>query len=192
LGIQTASFIAFIGAAGLAVGFALQGSLANFAAGFLMIMLKPFKVGDFVDAAGIMGSVTTINIFNSVFTTPDNKVIVLPNAAIMGGAITNYTGQEKRRVDLKIGVSYNSEVKKVKEVIGRVIDKHELIHKDPEPLIRLAEMADSSLNYNVRVWTNTSDYWTLFYDLNEQIKEELDKNGISIPFPQMDVHLINK
>lgn len=189
LGVETTSFIAVIGAAGLAVGFALQGTLANFAAGLLILLFKPFRVGDAVEAAGITAAVHSINMFNTVFKSFDNKTYIVPNSAIMSGVITNFTTEGKRRVDFTFGVSYESDIRKVKEIIKGIIDRHELIHKDPEPFIRLGELADSSLNFTVRVWSNTIDYWMVFFDVTEQIKEEFDKNGISIPFPQMDVHI---
>ena len=189
IGIQTTSFIAVIGAAGLAVGLALQGSLANFAAGFLIILFRPFHVGDVVEASGITGVVGAINIFNSEFKTFDNKKIIVPNSQIMNGNITNYTAEQVRRVDLKFGVDYRSDIKTVKDIINGLIEKHELILKDPLPTVRLSEMGASSLNYVVRVWTKTEDYWTVYFDLTEQAKEAFDANKINIPFPQMDVHL---
>jgi small conductance mechanosensitive channel len=192
IGIQTTSFIAIIGAAGLAVGLSLQGTLANFASGLLIIMMKPFRVGDAVEAGGVMGAIHAINMFNTTFKSFDNKTIIVPNSQIMGGTITNYSTEPKRRVDFKFGVSYDSDIRKVKDIIKEIVDKHELIHKEPEPFIRLGELADSSLNFNVRVWSNTADYWTVFFDITEQVKEEFDKNGIGIPFPQMDVHIKNQ
>ncbi|MBW6515044.1 MAG: mechanosensitive ion channel [Candidatus Cloacimonetes bacterium] len=192
IGIETTSFIAVIGAAGLAVGFALQGTLANFAAGLLIIFFKPFRVGDAVEAAGVLGAVHSISMFSTVFKSFDNKTIIIPNSQIMSGVITNYTTEGKRRVDFKFGVSYDSDIKKVKGIIKGVIDRHQMIHKDPEPFIRLGELADSSLNFTVRAWANTEDYWTVFFDVTEQVKEEFDKNNISIPFPQMDVHVKNQ
>ena len=192
IGIETTSFIAIIGAAGLAIGFALQGTLSNFAAGLLLILFKPFRVNDAVEAAGIMGAVNNITMFTTTFKSFDNKTIIVPNSQIMSGVITNYTTEGKRRVDFKFGVSYDSDIKKVKEIIRGVMDKHEMVHKDPEPFIRLGELADSSINFTSRCWTDTPNYWTVFFDVTEQVKEEFDKNGISIPFPQMDVHLQNK
>ena len=192
IGIETTSFIAVIGAAGLAVGFALQGTLANFAAGLLIMLFKPFRAGDAVEAAGVMGAIHSITMFNTVFKSFDNKTIIVSNSAIMNGVITNFTTEGKRRVDFKFGVSYSSDIKKVKDIIKGIVDRHELIHKEPEPFIRLGELADSSLNFTVRVWSNTADYWTVFFDVTEQVKEEFDKNGINIPFPQMDVHLKNQ
>ncbi|MBC8416390.1 MAG: mechanosensitive ion channel [Candidatus Cloacimonetes bacterium] len=192
LGIQTTSLMAVIGAAGLAIGLALQGSLSNFASGFLIILFKPFKVGDYVEAGGVSGTIYKITIFTTEYRTIDNKKIIVPNSQIMNGTITNYTAEKTRRVDLVLGVSYESDLKKVKDILMGIFQKHKLILKDPEPFVRLAEMAESSLNFKVRVWTKTEDYWTVYFDLTEQAKLEFDKNGINIPFPQMDVHLINK
>jgi small conductance mechanosensitive channel len=190
LGIQTTSFIAVIGAAGLAIGLALQGSLSNFASGFLIILFRPFKVGDYVKAGGVSGSISKISIFTTDFTTPDNKKIIVPNSQIMNGTITNYSAEKNRRVDLTFGVGYETDISKVKDILSNVITGHKLVLKDPEPFVRVGELADSSINFVVRVWTKTEDYWGVFFDLTEQVKNEFDKHGISIPFPQMDVHLI--
>lgn len=192
LGIQTTSFMAIIGAAGLAIGLALQGSLSNFASGFLIILFRPFKVGDYVKAGGVSGSISKISIFTTDFTTPDNKKIIVPNSQIMNGTITNYSAEKTRRVDLKFGVGYDTDIQKVKEILNLIISKHKLVLKDPEPFVRVGELADSSINFVVRVWTKTEDYWGVFFDLTEQVKNEFDKNRISIPFPQMDVHLIKE
>jgi len=189
LGIQTASFVAIIGAAGLAVGLALQGSLANFAAGVLMIIFKPFKVGDFVDAGGTMGTVEDIQIFTTQMKTPDNKTIIIPNASITSGAITNFSSKPTRRVDMTFGVSYTDDTDKVKRVIQEVLDADERILKDPTPTIGLVELADSSVNFAVRPWVNAGDYWGVFFDINEKMKKRFDAEGISIPFPQRDVHM---
>ncbi len=192
LGIQTTSFMAIIGAAGLAIGLALQGSLSNFSSGFLIILFRPFKVGDYVKAGGVSGSISKISIFTTDFTTPDNKKIIVPNSQIMNGTITNYSAEKTRRVDLKFGVGYDADIQKVKEILNLVISEHKLVLKDPEPFVRVGELADSSINFVVRVWTKTENYWGVFFDLTEQVKNEFDKNGISIPFPQMDVHLIKE
>lgn len=189
LGVQTTSFMAVIGAAGLAIGLALQGSLSNFASGFLIILFKPFKVGDYVEAGGVSGTIYKITVFTTEYRTIDNKKIIVPNSQIMNGTITNYTSEANRRVDMVFGVGYGSDIKKVRDVLQGIINKHELIQKDPEPFVRLAEMADSSLNFKVRAWTKTEDYWTVYFDLMEQTKIEFDKNEINIPFPQMDVHI---
>ena len=190
LGIQTTSFMAIIGAAGLAIGLALQGSLSNFASGFLIILFKPFKVGDYVDAGGVSGIISKISVFTTEINSLDNKKIIVPNSQIMNGTIINYTAEKTRRVDLVFGVGYNSDLKRVKDILLGIIEKHELIQKNPEPFIRLGNLNDSSLDFTVRVWTKTENYWDVFFDLTEQAKEEFDKNGINIPFPQMDVHLI--
>ena len=189
LGIQTTSFIAVIGAAGLAVGLALQGSLANFAAGVLMLIFRPFQVGDFIDGGGVMGIVEEIQIFTTQLRTPDNKTIIIPNAKITGDNITNYTKKENRRVDLVIGVSYQDDIEKVKSVIADVLNGDERILKDPAPTIAVLELGDSSVNFAVRPWVKTGDYWNVYFDTTEKIKKRFDAEGISIPFPQRDVHL---
>jgi small conductance mechanosensitive channel len=189
VGIQTTSFMAIIGAAGLAIGLALQGSLSNFAVGFLIILFRPFKVGDYVEAGGVSGIISNISIFTTELNSVDNKKIVVPNAQIMNGTITNYSAEETRRVDLVFGVGYESDMKKVKDILMGIIEKHELILKDPAPFVRLGKLNDSSIDFTVRVWSKTSDYWDVYFDLTEQAKIEFDKNGLNIPYPQMDVHL---
>lgn len=189
LGVQTTSFIAILGAAGLAVGLALQGSLANFAAGVLMIIFRPFKAGDFVEAAGTAGVVEEIQLFTTTMRTPDNKTIIIPNAQVTSDTITNYSARDTRRLDLKFGVSYTDDLDKVKRVIGEVLADEPRLLKDPEPLIGLLELGDSSVNFAVRPWVNSSDYWPVLFDLQEAMKKRFDKEGISIPFPQRDVHL---
>jgi len=189
LGVQTTSFIAVLGAAGLAVGLALQGSLGNFAAGVLIVLFRPYRVGDYVEAGGIAGTVEEVQIFTTVLITPDNKKIIVPNGQIMSGTITNYSAKETRRVDLVAGVSYSDDLDKVKGVLQAIIDADARIQKDPAPTIAVLALADSSVNFAVRCWTKTSDYWSVFFDLNEQIKKRFDTEGISIPFPQRDVHL---
>ncbi len=189
VGVQTASLIAVVGAAGLAVGLALQGSLSNFAAGVMLILFRPCKVGDFIDAAGTMGSVKDIGIFATTLLTPDNKTIIVPNSSITGGNITNFSTQQERRIDLVIGVSYGADIKAVKDVLTAVVDAEERILKDKPVTIGVLELADSSVNFAVRPWVNTSDYWPTYFDLMETIKLKLDEAGIEIPFPQMDVHL---
>ncbi|RCU45663.1 mechanosensitive ion channel family protein [Corallincola holothuriorum] len=188
LGIETTSFAAVIAAAGLAIGLALQGSLSNFAAGVLIVIFRPFNKGDYVEAGGKSGSVESIQIFSTVLKTPDNKVIVVPNAQVTGGAITNFSRESKRRVDLVIGVSYDSDLAKAKSVAEQVMKQHALV-LDDDFTIGVAALADSSVNLAVRCWVNTPDYWTVFFDLNEQIKQAYDEAGVTIPFPQMDVHL---
>ncbi|WP_317930764.1 mechanosensitive ion channel family protein [Halioxenophilus sp. WMMB6] len=189
VGIQTASLVAVIGAAGLAVGLALQGSLSNFAAGVMIILFRPCRVGDFVEAGGTMGSIKEIGIFATTMLTPDNKTIIVPNSSIMGGNITNFSTQSERRVDLVIGVSYNADIKKVKEVLAAVVAADERVVKEKDVTIGLLELADSSVNFVVRPWVKTADYWPTYFDLMENIKLRLDAEGIEIPFPQMDVHL---
>jgi small conductance mechanosensitive channel len=183
LGIQTTSFIAVIGAAGLAVGLALQGSLANFASGVLMLIFRPFKAGDFIEAAGVSGIVEEIHIFTTQLCTLDNKTIIIPNAKITGDNITNYTKKEKRRVDLVIGVSYRENIEKVKNVIADVLNGDERILKDPAPTVAVLELGDSSVDFAVRPWVKTADYWNVYFDTTENIKKRFDAEGISIPFP---------
>ncbi|MCB9799650.1 MAG: mechanosensitive ion channel [Candidatus Omnitrophica bacterium] len=189
LGIQTASFIAVLGAAGLAVGMALQGSLSNFAAGVLIILFHPFKIGDFIAAGGEKGTVKEISIFNTILSTPDNVRVIVPNAQITSGSITNYSANAQRRVDLVIGVSYSDDLQKTKQVLTSVITSDSRVLKDPAPTVAVSELADSSVNFVVRPWVNAADYWDVYFALTQKIKEELDKNGISIPFPQRDVHV---
>ncbi len=189
LGVQTTSFVAVLGAAGLAIGLALQGSLANFAAGFLLIIFRPFKAGDFVEAGGVTGIVEEISIFTTILKTPDNKVIIIPNSAIMGGTITNYSAMPTRRVDISVGVGYNDDLKKVREVLADLLRQDSRILQDPAPTIAVAELGDSSVNYAVRIWTKSEDYWDVFFATNEAIKLRFDQEGISIPYPQQDVHL---
>ncbi len=190
IGFQTTSMIAVIGAAGLAVGFALQGSLANFAAGVLMVLFKPFKAGDFIEGAGTAGTVEEIKIFSTQMKTPDNKTVIIPNGALLGGNIVNYSTKGTRRMDLVIGVSYGDDIRKVKQVLLDIIGAEERFLKDPAPVVALLEMADSSLNFAFRPWVNGSDYWPTYFDTLETIKTRFDQEGISIPFPQHDVHLI--
>ncbi len=189
LGIQTTSFIAVLGAAGLAVGLALQGSLANFAAGFLLIVFRPFKVGDVIEAAGVTGKVESIQIFTTTLLTPDNKTIIVPNAKLGNDNIINYSTQETRRVDITVGVAYDSDLKKVREVLEGIVQEDERILKEPSPLVVVGELADSSINFFVRVWVKSADYWNVFFDANETIKNRLDEADIEIPYPTMDVNL---
>jgi small conductance mechanosensitive channel len=191
LGIQTTSFIAIIGAAGLAIGLALQGSLANFAAGFLMIMFRPFKVGDFIEGAGVAGVVESIQIFTTTMKTGDNKTIIIPNAKLSGDNIINYSAKPTRRVDMTVGVAYDADLSIVRDVLKDIISKESRIHSSPEPLIAVAELADSSVNFVVRVWTDTGDYWGVMFEMNETIKNRFDAEGIGIPFPQRDIHIVS-
>jgi len=189
IGIATTSFVAILGAAGLAVGLALQGSLANFAGGVLILFFKPFNVGDFIEAQGYMGVVHSIQILNTVLKTPDNKTVIIPNGQISSGSLTNFSTEPQRRVDMKFGIGYGDDIVKTKSVLKSLIEKDERILKDPEPLVVVSELADSSVNFTVRVWVNSGDYWGVYFDMHENVKLTFDKEGISIPFPQRDVHL---
>jgi small conductance mechanosensitive channel len=189
LDIKTTSFVAILGAAGLAIGLALQGSLANFAAGVLMIIFKPFKVGDFIEAGGTMGSVVEIGIFTTILNSPDNKKIIIPNAGVTGGNITNFNANGTRRVDLVAGIGYSDDIDKAKVVIDGILAADDRILKDPAPTVAVVEMADSSVNLVVRPWCSGADYWGVYFDTTESIKKKFDEAGISIPFPQRDVHL---
>ena len=189
IGIETTSLIAMIGAAGLAVGLALQGSLANFAAGILLIIFKPFKVGDFVEAGGTVGTVKEIQIFCTVLDHFDNRRIVVPNAKITGDNITNFSAIEKRRVDLVFGISYSDNIKVAKEALERVVNSDPRVLKDPKPVVAVSELGDSSVNLVCRPFVKPGDYWAVYFDTLENGKLELEKNGITIPFPQRDVHL---
>ena len=192
VGIQTASLVAIIGAAGLAIGLALQGSLSNFAAGVLLIIFRPVKKGEFVEVSGVAGSVESVQIFTTVLITPDNKMVVVPNNNVLSGNIVNYTRTGQRRIDLVIGVGYSSDLKKTRAVIEQVLQSDERILKDPAWTIGVLALADSSVNFAVRPWAKSSDYWDVYFSLHENIKMALDEAGIEIPFPQRDVHLIQK
>ena len=183
LGIETTSFAAILASAGLAIGLALQGSLANFAGGILIIIFKPIKIGDFIEAQGVSGSVKEIEIFTTKLNTTDNKEIIIPNGALSNGNIVNYSTEATRRVDFTFGVGYDSDIKKTKEVISRVINSHSLVLKEPAPAVNLSELADSSINFFTRGWVKKEDYWTVKFDILEQIKEALDAAGIEIPYP---------
>lgn len=190
IGVQTTSLIAVMGAAGLAIGLSLQGSLANFAAGVLIVMFRPYRVGDYIEAAGVSGTVVQVQILTTILKTGDNKQVVIPNGQIMGSIITNYSANDTRRVDLTIGVSYDDDLDKVRSTFQELIDAEERILKDPPPLIAVAELADSSVNFTVRIWVNSGDYSSVLYSMTEAIKKRFDKEGISFPYPQQDVHLI--
>ena len=189
LGIQTTSFIAVIGAAGLAIGLALQGSLANFAAGFLMIIFRPFKVGDYIEGAGTAGTVEAIQIFTSQLRTPDNKTVIIPNASLTAGNITNWSVKGTRRVDLVMGIGYGDDIDKARNIMADILAKDDRILKDPPPTIAVVELAESSVNFAVRPWVKAGDYWDVYFDTTENIKKSFDAQGISIPFPQRDVHM---
>jgi small conductance mechanosensitive channel len=189
LGVQTTSLIAILGAAGLAIGLALQSSLANFAAGVLLLVFKPFKAGDFIEAGGVLGMVEHVRVFNSVLRTPDNREITVPNGHIYNGVITNFSARDTRRIDLVVGISYDADIRKAKELIESLLTGDERILKDPAPAWGVADLADSSVNLFIRPWVNAADYWGVRADLLETLKTTFDDNGIGIPFPQMDVHL---
>lgn len=192
LGVETTSFLAILGAAGLAIGLALKDSLGNFASGVMIILFKPFKVGDVVTAAGVTGTVNEVGIFNSIFTTPDNQKIIIPNGAITGGSIININANPIRRVDLLVGIGYDDDIKKAKDVLHTIVSSHEKVLVDNGITIAVSELADSSVNFVVRAWVNTPDYWAVKFDLTEQVKLTFDKEGISIPYPQRDIHHYNK
>lgn len=189
VGVQTTSFVAIIGSAGLAIGLALQGSLANFAGGVLIIVLKPFKVGDYIEAAGYAGTVKEIQVFYTVLITPDNRTIIIPNGSLSNSSAVNYSVMDTRRVDLIFGVGYEEDINKVKEILNGIAQEHKLVLKDPEPFIRVGEHGDSSVNFFVRVWCNSGDYWTVYHDLIEIVKIKFDEKDINIPYPHMDVIL---
>jgi small conductance mechanosensitive channel len=189
LGIEMASFIVILGAAGLAVGLALSGTLQNFAGGVIILIFKPFKVGDLIDAQGFLGSVYEIQIFNTILKTPDNKTIIIPNGGLSTSSMTNFSTEERRRVDWTIGIAYGDDVDKAKEVIKKLCDEDSRILKDPEVFIAVSELADSSVNFTVRAWVNTADYWGVFFEMNEKVYKTFGKEGLNIPYPQMDVHL---
>lgn len=189
VGIQTASFVAIIGAAGLAIGLAMQGSLSNFASGVLILIFRPFKVGDFVEVAGTSGVVQKIQIFTTELHTGDNKKVIIPNAGITAGNITNYSANDTRRVDLVFGIGYGDDIDKAKSVLHRVVEADERVLKDPAVTIAVVELADSSVNFVCRPWVNSADYWGVYFGLHEAVKKAFDAEGISIPFPQQDLHL---
>lgn len=188
LGVDTTSLIALLGAAGLAVGLALQNSLQNFAAGVMLIVFRPFKTGDFVEAGGTSGVVENISIFSTIMRTGDNREVIIPNGAIYNGTITNYSARETRRIDMVFGIGYEDDIRKAKQLMIDILAADERVLPEPEPLVAVGELADSSVNFNVRPWVKTADYWNVRFDLTEKIKLAFDENGISIPYPQMDVH----
>ena len=189
IGIQTTSFIAVFGAAGLAVGLALQGSLSNFASGVLIVLFRPYRVGDWIEAAGISGGVEQVQILTTILKTGDNKQIIVPNSQIMDSIITNYSANDTRRVDMVVGVSYGDDLDKVRKTLEDLLATEDRILPEPAPTIAVSALADSSVNFVVRPWVKTSDYWGVMFDLTEAIKKRFDKEGISFPFPQQDVHL---
>lgn len=189
LGIPVTTFIAVLSAAGLAIALALRDSLANFAGGVLIIIFRPFNVGDFIDIGGFSGTVKEIQLLYTTLNTSDNRRITVPNGELANGKIINYSVEDNRRLDLVFGVSYDDDIEKVKQSISRIIVKHPLSFKDPEPVVRVTAYGDSSIDFAIKVWCKRENYWDLYYDLHEQVKAEFDKEGITIPFPQTDVNL---
>ena len=189
LGVNTTSFLTIVGAAGLAIGLALKDSLSNFASGVMLVLFRPYRVNDYVDIGGVAGTVVSVSLFTTELNTPDNQKVIVPNAGITSNVITNVTANPTRRVDLVIGIGYGDDIKKAKEVIQGVLAEETRILSTPVPLIAVSELADSSVNFVVRPWVNTGDYWGVYFALNENIKLAFDANGISIPFPQQDVHM---
>lgn len=189
LGVETTSFIAILGAATFAIGFALQGSLASFAAGVMIMIFRPFKVGDFVEAGGASGTVVEVGVFATTIKTGDNKKIICSNSAITGGNITNYSAYETRRVDMVFGIGYDDDIDKAKAILVEQFATDERVLKDPETLVVLSELADSSVNFTCRPWVKSGDYWGVFFDTHEAVKKKFDAAGISIPYPQQDVHM---
>jgi len=187
LGVKETSFVAILGATGFAIGMALQGSLANFAAGILLLVLRPIKIGDFVEVAGMTGSVSSIQVFSTELKTPDNKTIIIPNGNIIGSNIVNYSIEATRRVDFTFGVDYSADIKQVKEVLLSVANAHDLVLKDPGAFVGLSELGDSSVNFALRVWVNAADYWTVYFDIMETMKEKLDAENIGIPYPHIQI-----
>lgn len=191
IGVETTSFIALIGAAGLAVGLALQGSLANFAGGMLILILRPFRAGEYIEAQGIGGTVDSIQIFFTVLKTADNKTIIVPNGSLSNGNIINYSRQPTRRVDINIGIDYGDDVKQARAILLALAEADERVFKDPAPAVWLTALGESSVDLSLRMWTKTEDFWGVFWNLQEQAKEEFDKAGITIPFPQRTMHLVS-
>lgn len=189
VGIETTSFIALIGAAGLAVGLALQGSLANFAGGVLILFLRPFRAGDYIEAQGTAGTVESIMIFHTILRTADNKVIILPNGSLSNGTITNYSRKPTRRVDINVGIDYTDDIKKARSVLLGLAAADQRVLKDPAAVVYLTSLGDNSVNLSLRMWTNSADYWSVFFELQEQMKEAFDREGLSFPFPQRTVHI---
>ena len=190
LGVEMTSFIAILGAAGFAIGMAFSGTLSNFAGGVIILILKPFKVGDYIEAQGESGTVTEIQIFHTILLTPDNKTIILPNGPVSTGNVTNYSTQDTRRVDFTFGFGYGEDLKLAKETVLEIINSHPKVMKDPEPFVRLGSLGDSSVNLTVRIWSKKEDYWDIHFYVNEKVYEKFDEvEGLSIPFPQMDVHV---
>ena len=188
LGVETTSFVAILGAVGLAIGLAFQSTLSNISAGVMIVIFRPFNIGNFIEAGGVAGTVEELNLFNTVFKTADNKVIIVSNSNIIGGNITNYSLKETRRVDFVFGIGYDDDLKLAKQTLQDIMNKDSRILKDPEPFVAVGELADSSVNFTVRVWVKSADYWAVHFDTIEEVKLTFDKEGISIPYPQLDVH----
>jgi len=191
VGVEMTSFIAILTAATLAVGMALQGTLQNFAGGFMIMVFKPFKVGDYIQAQGYEGTVREIQIFNTVLKTPDNKTIIIPNGGLSTGSLVNFSTEPQRRVDFTFGIGYDDSIDKAKDVLERIVAQDNRILKDPEPFIAVSELADSSVNFTVRVWVDAQDFWPVFFDITEKVKKEFDRESISIPYPQTFMHVYN-
>ncbi len=191
LGIPTTNFLAIIGAAGLAVGLALKDSLSNFSAGVMLVLFRPFKVGDFIDAAGVSGTVEEIGIFKTDIRTPDNKLVIVPNGLIYGDTITNYSAKDTRRIDLVIGVGYGDAIHRAREIMMSILEADERVLSDPAPVVMLLELGASSVDFAVRPWVASADYWATRADVLEKIKNALEENGLSIPYPQRDVHIVS-
>jgi small conductance mechanosensitive channel len=189
VGIEMTSFIAILGAAGLAFGLALSGTLQNFAGGVMILIFKPFKVGDVLEAQGYTGKITEIQIFNTIMLTGDNKTIIIPNGGLATGSMTNYSTEPKRRVDMTFGIGYGDDVDKTKNVLKKLIDADERILRDPEPFIAISELADNSVNFVVRVWALSENYWGIYFDMQENVYQTFEKEGLNIPYRQMDVHV---
>lgn len=189
LGVDTSSLVALIAAAGLAIGLALQGSMQNFASGLMILVFKPFKSGDFVEAGGVSGVVENVQLFSTTMRTTDNKEVIVPNGGIYDGPITNFSARDTRRVDMVFGIGYDDDIRKAKAILETLVTEDERILKDPAPVVALSALAESSVNFIVRPWVNSGDYWKVSWDMNEKVKLAFDEAGISIPYPQMDVHL---
>jgi len=192
LGVEMTSFVAILGAGGLAVGMALTGTLQNFAGGVMILLFRPFKVGDTIEAQGFVGTVSEIQVFNTILKTPDNRTIVIPNGGLSTSALINYSTEPRRRVDWTIGIGYGDNVAEAEGLIRNLLAEDERIHKDPAVFIAVAELADSSVNFTVRAWVNAADYWPVFYALNRKVYESFEQAGLNIPYPQMDLHVYER
>ncbi|MFT4302991.1 MAG: mechanosensitive ion channel family protein [Candidatus Woesearchaeota archaeon] len=192
IGVETTSFIAVVAAMGFAIGLSLQGSLANFAGGVLIILFKPIAKGEFIEAQGVNGVVEGIDIFTTTLKSPDNKTIIIPNGPLANGNIINFSRQKTRRVDMEFGIGYDDNIKKAQKILLDIVSKHKKVHKDPAPFVRVGELGDSSVNFKVRAWCDTAEYWNVFFDITEEVKLQFDKEKITIPYPQRDIHLYNK